>query len=74
MEDIFVMPNPNRKVEGMPLKVWDPSKGDHLPAQGRRVAKSTYWRRLLRVGDVLATSNPKNDVDKAVKMLKTDQK
>jgi len=34
------------------LRVRDPQMGDALPADGREVVDSTYWRRRLRDGDV----------------------
>jgi hypothetical protein len=39
------------------LKIRDPFKKDHLPAEGREVPDSDlYWHRLLRDGDVVAAS------------------
>lgn len=35
---------------------WDPAKGDLLPAEGRDVVDSTFWRRRLRDGDVTLTA------------------
>ncbi|MBM3618653.1 MAG: DUF2635 domain-containing protein [Alphaproteobacteria bacterium] len=56
---IFVIPNTG-------LKVIDPFAGDYLPAEGREVAKSTYWRRRLQDGDVT-----EGNARKAVKQVET---
>ena len=48
-----VHPNPNRTVNGNPLQVRDPGRGDILPPEGRHVPRDTYWLRRLSAGDVL---------------------
>lgn len=48
MIDVFVHLYPRDAA----VPVRDPAIGDHLPAQGRSVAISTYWRRRLADGDV----------------------
>lgn len=35
------------------LKVWDPTRKRHLPAEGSEVSETTYWVRRLRAGDVV---------------------
>lgn len=66
MNKIYVVPR-----EG--LKVPDPGSNDHLPAKGREVPDSPYWRRRLRdkeitVGAPVEASKPdkkkKGDDDK----------
>lgn len=48
-----VHPNPNRTVDGNPLQVRDPGRGDILPPEGRHVPRDTYWLRRLQARDVL---------------------
>lgn len=52
MSTIRVYPNPDALVEGVPVKVRDPARGDYLPAEGREVPRDQYWLRRLRDGDV----------------------
>lgn len=40
------------------LDVLDPRDGMPLPAEGRRVERSTYWLRRLRSGDVTEVPAP----------------
>ena len=46
-------PNPDRTVNGVPLKIMDPVRGDFLPENGRTVPKTPYWIRRLRKGEVI---------------------
>ena len=48
-----VHPNPSREINGAPLRVRDPGRGDYLPPEGRHVPRNTYWLRRLSAGDVL---------------------
>ncbi|MBF0249963.1 MAG: DUF2635 domain-containing protein [Alphaproteobacteria bacterium] len=41
------------------LKVRDPEKGGHLPAVGREVPLTPYWRRRLKDEDVVKAFKPK---------------
>ena len=50
---MFVKPNPNKKVGGQKLKVFDPARREFLPDAGRDVPKTPYWQRRLNVGDVV---------------------
>lgn len=50
---MFVKPNPNKKVGGQKLKVFDPARREFLPDAGRDVPKTPYWQRRLSVGDVV---------------------
>lgn len=50
------------------LTVRDPARGDHLPAEGREVALTTYWQRRLRDGDVVPATKPKGDTSKTDKL------
>lgn len=56
-----VYPNPERLVEGEPVKVRDLNRGDYLPTEGRRVPRNQYWLRRLRDGDVLEGMAPVNE-------------
>jgi len=50
---IFLKPNPDRLVEGKPVKVYDPAHADFLPTDGRAVILNTYWVNRIRNGEVL---------------------
>ncbi len=50
---VFLKPNPNNKVEGNPVKVYDPVHRDFMPADGRAVILNPYWLHRLRNGEVL---------------------
>lgn len=50
------------------LKVYDPATGLHIPAEGKEVSSSKYWRRLIKTGDVVAV------VEKIFKPKKEDEK
>lgn len=47
-----------RQVEGMPLVVRDPDLKDLLPAEGRDVPETPYWRRRVIDGDVVLSAAP----------------
>jgi len=49
---MFVIPAPGRQVRD-PRKVSEP-----LPAQGREVQDSPYWRRRVKEGDVTVQPRP----------------
>lgn len=46
-ETVFVKPAAGRQVR-------DPATKKHIPAEGIKVPRSSYWLRRLRDGDVLA--------------------
>ena len=49
-----VYPNPDKKVNGEPIKVRDPEHGgEFMPAEGRHVPRNTYWLRRVTARDVL---------------------
>jgi len=48
---LFLKPNPDRKVEGNPLRVFDPERKGWLPAEGAAVPNNTYWTRRVSDGD-----------------------
>jgi len=52
MTRITVIPAPGRLVP-------DPESGDLLPADGRGVIDSPYWRRRINDGDVIARTAPR---------------
>lgn len=54
---IFLKPNPDRLVEGKPVKVYDPAHADFLPADGRAVILNTYWVNRIRNGEVLRAAS-----------------
>ncbi len=45
--------------------VIDPDRGDHLPAEGRDIVLSAYWRRRLEDGDVLQEADAEAGVAKS---------
>lgn len=49
MTVLFLMPNPERTVDGEPLKVFDPERKSFLPQSGAAVPANPYW--LRRVAD-----------------------
>jgi len=42
------------------IKVRDPITGEHLPAAGKDVELTSYWRRRMRDGDVVDASAKAN--------------
>lgn len=48
-----IKPNPEKKVNGQPLKIYDPVREDFLPVEGRVVPELSYWLRRLQSGEVL---------------------
>lgn len=50
---MFVKPNPNKKVGGAPLEVYDPAHRNFLPEEGREVPNNAYWIRRLQTEDVV---------------------
>lgn len=50
---LHIKPNPDKKVDGKPLKVRDPISNEFIPKSGKRVPRSAYWVRRLRDGDVV---------------------
>ena len=40
------------------LKVFDPATKLHLPMEGKKVAKSSYWMRRIADGDVVEAKEP----------------
>ncbi|MEH6477976.1 MAG: DUF2635 domain-containing protein [Sneathiella sp.] len=49
---LHLKPNPDKKVDGKPIKVFDPVRKDYLPTEGRNVPNTPYMRRRLRDKDV----------------------
>lgn len=52
---MFVRPNPDKKVDGNPLQVWDPERNAFLPVKGAHVSETTYWYRRIADQDVVTT-------------------
>lgn len=50
---MYAKPNPNKKVDGQKLKVFDPVHKDFLPDEGREVINNTYWTRRLQAEDIV---------------------
>ncbi len=50
---MWVKPNPNKKVNEVYLKVYDPVHRDFLPEDGRDVPGNTYWIRRLQEKDII---------------------
>jgi len=53
-----VYPNPEMVVNGQPVRVRDPQRGDYLPAEGRHVPRDSYWLRRKTQGDVIEGMPP----------------
>ena len=49
----FLRPNPEKLVNGEPVKVRDNVTGEFIPAEGKNMRLTFYWLRLMREGDVL---------------------
>ena len=52
---ITVVPAAGRSVP-------DPEAGDLLPIEGREVPDNTWWRRLLKAGDITLKAKPTKGV------------
>lgn len=50
---VFLKPNPDQKIDGKPIKVYDPAHHDFLPESGRFVILNPYWVNRLRYNEVL---------------------
>lgn len=50
---VFLKPNPEQKIDGKPVKVYDPAHHDFLPESGRFVILNPYWVNRLRYNEVL---------------------
>lgn len=50
---IFLKPNPAQKIDGKPVRVFDPAHRDFLPESGRSVILNVYWVNRLRNNEVL---------------------
>lgn len=50
---VFLKPNPEQKIDGQPVKVFDPQHRDFLPESGRYVVLNPYWVNRLRYNEVL---------------------
>lgn len=50
-DKIYVIPTKDMKVR-------DPQRGDHLPAEGREVRPSTYWLRREKEGGITIGKKP----------------
>ena len=50
---VFLKPNPEQKIDGKPVKVYDPAHRDFLPESGRFVILNPYWVNRLRYNEVL---------------------
>lgn len=50
---VFLKPNPEQKIDGQPVKVYDPAHHDFLPESGRFVILNPYWVNRLRYNEVL---------------------
>lgn len=50
---VFLKPNPEQKIDGQPVKVFDPAHHDFLPESGRFVILNPYWVNRLRYNEVL---------------------
>lgn len=58
---VFLKPNPEQKIDGKPVKVFDPAHHDFLPESGRFVILNPYWVNRLRYNEVLrANENAEN--------------
>jgi hypothetical protein len=66
MELIFVRP-----VEG--ARVRDPATKKPIPDAGLLVESSGYWQRRIRVGDVVTTEAPAENVAAPVKPAKSKE-
>ena len=62
---MFVKPNPDKKVNGKALEVYDPTHRGMLPPEGRDVPKSPYWMRRVQTGDVIRVDAPAKKETKA---------
>ena len=54
----FLRPNPDRIVDGKPIRVRDDASGEFIPEAGKHVRLTFYWLRRLRHGDVVEGPAP----------------
>lgn len=50
---VFLKPNPDEKIDGKQVKVYDPAGHDFLPENGRLVILNPYWINRLRYNEVI---------------------
>lgn len=56
---IFMKPNPDRTVNGVPLRVRDLHTRQWVPAEGQYVeADDLYWNRIVLDGDLVPAEPP----------------
>lgn len=60
---VFLKPNPEQKIDGQPVKVFDPAHHDFLPESGRFVILNPYWVNRLRYNEVLRTDQDSTEPD-----------
>lgn len=58
---VFLKPNPEQKIDGKPVKVYDPAHHDFLPESGRFVILNPYWVNRLRYNEVLRANENAED-------------
>ena len=56
---VFLKPNPAQKINGKPVRVFDPAHRDFLPESGRAVFLNFFWVNRLRYGEVLRVTDKK---------------
>lgn len=60
----YIKPNPEKSVNGKPLQVLDPVRGEFIQEEGAQVPETAYWIRRLQEGSVVLV-NAKSEAKKA---------
>jgi hypothetical protein len=59
---MYIKPRYVQTHDGLvPAQVYDPDRKDRLPAEGRDVPDSPYWRRRVAEGGVEFADTPKEE-------------
>ncbi len=70
---VFLKPNPEQKIDGKQVKVYDPVHHDFLPESGRFVILNPYWVNRLRYNEVLRVDGLENQEKQPDNQNQTDE-
>ncbi len=74
---VFIKPNPSKKVDGKPLRLFNPDTKSELPTNGAEVILDSYWKGMLDRGQIILLeedNDAQNDADLlgAIDLLEED--
>ncbi len=61
MEKKYIKPNPNKTVDGRPMRLRDPDINGVLPDEGGMKIIDNYWQGMIDRGQVLVVDNPASE-------------